>query len=114
MTTTNARLICVREFQEARDGGPPRRHVLAIYETEQARVLIDRGEHMATRLLAVLNDGQERAELDGEPQIEALCEEYVCQYLRVGGPLACRLTHEHLDGVLRRRRADDAGLAFAA
>ena len=114
MTTTNERLIRVREFQEERDGGPPRRHVLAIYETGQVRVLIDRGEHMATRLLAVLNDGQERAELDGEPQIEALCEEYVCQYLLVGGPLACLLTQEHLASVCRRRGADDAGLAFAA
>jgi hypothetical protein len=114
MTTTNERLIRVREFQEERDGGPPRRHVLAIYETGQVRVLIDRGEHMATRLLAILNDGQERAELDSEPQIEGLCDEYVRHYLRFGGPLACRLSNEHLAGVRRRRRADDADLAFAA
>jgi hypothetical protein len=114
MTATNERLIPVREFQEEREGGPPRQHVLAIYETGQVRVLIDRGEHMATRLLAVLNDGQERAELDGDPQIEALCEEYVCQYLLVGGPLACCLSNEHLTSERRRRRPDDADLAFAA
>jgi hypothetical protein len=114
MTTTKARLIPVREFQEEREGGPPRRHVLAIYDTGQVRVLIDRGEHMATRLLTTLNDGQEPAELDGPPQIAALCDEYVCQYMRVGGPLACRLTHEHLTSMHRRRNADDHGLAFAA
>jgi hypothetical protein len=114
MTTTKPRLIPVREFEEEREGGPPRRHVLAIYETGQVRVLIDRSEHIATRVLTVLNDGQERAELDGEPQIEALCEEYVCQYLLEGGPLACRLTHEHFASVRRRSSTDDAGLAFAA
>jgi hypothetical protein len=114
MTTTKPRLTPVREFEEEREGGPPRRHVLAIYETGQVRVLIDRSEHMASRVLTVLNDGQERAELDGEPQIEALCEDYVCQYLLEGGPLACRLTHEHIASVLRRSKADDPGLAFAA
>jgi hypothetical protein len=114
MTTTKARLIPVREFQEEREGGPPRRHVLAIYDTGQVRVLIDRGEQMATRLLAILNDGQEHTVLDGPSQIKVLCDEYVCQYLRIGGPLACRLSNEHLTSVRRRRRADDHGLACAA
>lgn len=112
MTTTKPSLTPVREFEEKRTGGPPRRHVLAIYDTGQVRVLIDHGEHMATRLLAVLNDGQERAELDGEPQIKALCDEYVRLHTREGERLACRLTHEHLTSV-RRREADDHSVAFA-
>jgi hypothetical protein len=98
MTATRARITPVRQFQEDRRGGCPRRHVLAIYDTGQLRLLIDRGERMATRLLTILNDGQEHECVDGPPQIEAICKEYVRQYLRVGGPLACRLTSEHLRG----------------
>jgi hypothetical protein len=95
MTATRARITPVRLFHEDR-GGRPRRHVLAIYDTGESRVLIDRGERMAIRLLTVLNDGQEHECVDGPPQIAALCDDYVRQYLRVGGPLACRLTREHL------------------
>jgi hypothetical protein len=94
MTATRAHITPVRMFQEG--GGRPRRHVLAVYDTGELRLLIDRGERMAIRLLAILNDGQEHECLDGPPQIQALCEEYVRQYLRTGGPLACRLTSEHL------------------
>jgi hypothetical protein len=144
MTATKARVTPVRQFQENHPGVRPRRHVLAIYDTGQVRALIDRGERMATRLLAILNDGQEHECLDGPPQIQALCDDYVRQYTRMGGPLACRLTREHLTPVRRHRtvlaqpseadrqpavadspapasqpatpaeEADDQGLAFAA
>jgi hypothetical protein len=114
MTTTKAHVTLVRKFEEKSNGGPPRRHVLAIYDNGQVRVLIDRVEHMATRLLTTLNDGQEHAQLDGPPQIKALCDEYVRLHTREGERLACRLTHEHLTSPRRRRGADDAGLAFAA
>jgi len=70
--------------------------VLAIYDTGQLRVLIDRSEGLATRLLAVLTDGREHEPGDGDMQIKAICDEYVRQYRRDGGPLACRLTREHL------------------
>lgn len=103
MSTTNVRVTRVRQFQENRPSVRPRRHVLAIYDTGQVRVLIDRGERMATRLLAILNDGQEHECLDGPSQIAALCDEYVGRYLRMGGPLACRLTLEHLAPARRRR-----------
>jgi hypothetical protein len=78
---------------------------LAIYDTGHLRLLIDRGERMATRLLTILNDGQEHECVDGPPQIDALCDEYVRQYLRVGGPLACRLTREHLSSTRPDRPA---------
>jgi hypothetical protein len=70
---------------------------LAIYDTGQRRVLIDRGQRMTPRLVAVLNDGQEHECVDGPMQIKAICDEYVRQYKRTGGPLACRLTRAHLD-----------------
>jgi hypothetical protein len=70
---------------------------LAIYDTGQRRVLIDRGQRMTPRLVAVLNDGQEHECVDGPMQIKAICDEYVRQYNRVGGPLACRLSRTHLD-----------------
>ncbi len=105
MPTTRARLTPVRLFQEDRGSGRSRRHVLAIYDNGQLRVLIDRGERMATRLLAILNDGKEHKCVDGPPQIKALCDEYVRQYLLVGGPLACRLTREHLGSARFKRGA---------
>jgi hypothetical protein len=105
MTTTSAHLTPVRQFEEDRVNGRPRWHVLAIYDTGQLRLLIDRGERMATRLLTILNDGQEHECLDGPPQIAAVCNEYVRQYRRVGGPLACRLTREHLRPARSKRHA---------
>jgi hypothetical protein len=77
--------------------GVPRPHVLAIYDTGQRRVLIDRGQRMTRRLVAILNDGQEHECVDGTMQIKAICDEYVRQYKRTGGPLACRLSRAHLD-----------------
>jgi hypothetical protein len=116
MSTTKAQITPVGQFKEARPGRHPRLHVLAIYDTGQLRLLIDRGEHMATRLLSVLNDGREHECLDGPPQVAALCNDYVRQYKLRGGPLACRLTREHLTRAKPKRPvappADDAlGLA---
>jgi len=110
MSTIKAGVKPVRQFEETRGCGRSRRHVLAICDTGQVRVLIDRGERMAIRLLAILNDGQEHECIDGPPQIAALCDEYVREYLRRGGPLACRLTREHLAS----SRPDQAAVGFHA
>jgi hypothetical protein len=96
-TTVKGRITPVRLFHEDRGHGRSRPHLLAIYDTGQRRVLIDRGQRMTPRLVAVLNDGQEHECVDGPMQIKAICDEYVRQYNRVGGPLACRLSRTHLD-----------------
>ncbi len=122
MTHTRARLTEVRRFEEDRADGQPRPHVLAIYDTGAVRVLIDRSEGLATRLLAVLKAGQEHEPGDGPPQVEAICDDYIRQYRRDGGPLACRLTREHLiAGGCRQANAGggselepDQGFAIAA
>jgi hypothetical protein len=111
MTDTASRLTTVRRFQEKRPTGPPRSHVLSLYDTGQIRVVIDRSEGLATRLLAVLKEEREYEPGDGAPQIEALCDEYVNHYRRDGGPLSCRLTREHLIAGRRHQAALSAGSA---
>jgi hypothetical protein len=96
MTPTTGRLAEVRRFEEDRADGQPRLHLLAIYDTRAIRVLIDRSEGLPTRLLAVLKAGHEHEPGDGPAQVKAICDDYIQQYGREDGPLACRLTREHL------------------
>ena len=111
MTHTEAQMTAVCRFQEQRPTGSPRQHVLAVLDTGALRLLIDRSEGQATRLLAVLSDGGEHDPGDGELQIKAICDQYVRQYRRDGGPLACRLTRQHLVPVRRQQTAAIAGSA---
>jgi hypothetical protein len=107
MNHATARLTTVRRFHESADDGPGRPHQLAIYDNGTVRLLLDQTPRQPPRLLARLKQADVVGPGDEGPQIRAICDEYVRQYLRDGGPLACRLTRAHLSEEDREIRRQD-------